>query len=144
MPGHSPLQIGAPLDVSNGLRTSLMSLQQEQTAVDSTSGQNHRADIYRVIQDQYVNFPDTHRPHVSFCCYRSMTPGNLSRKTLSAYSRSIWLPYMQFRIRFTGSSTLSHSNCHKTSIQCFLSLSRECSRRFQRSRDARPARTPHR
>ena len=57
MPSHSPLQLGAPLDVSNGLRTSLMSLQQEQTAVQPTSGQNHRADIYRVIQDQYVNFP---------------------------------------------------------------------------------------
>jgi len=55
MPGHSPIRIGAPVDISDGLRSSLVSLQRETLASHPTGSQTQRTEIYSTLQARYVD-----------------------------------------------------------------------------------------
>ena len=99
MPGHSPLKLGAPTNASDGERNSLMLAQHENLAIYSTSIQNQRADICRVIQDRYVNIDAVFICFVfvfGFCFMDSSKPSD-GRPSTSPIKVSTSLLYMRVR-----------------------------------------------
>ena len=115
MPNHSPLQLGAPTDVSDGKRDSLMLAQHENLAIYSTSNQSKPADIRRVIQGRYVNLSGTRYTHTSCRCTRiSGLLQDLRRETVYCPTNlaSTSLLYMRVRKHLESLGKLLESDCY--------------------------------